>query len=461
MTLGVYIVAKNESDLILGCIQHLKGVDQLVLIDNGSADNTLEIMKSVEGADVYEYPSEERLDMGKLRDFAISKLDTDFIWIVDADEYYEDGAVEKIKEALKNPQAISLRVKYHQMSWRDGYKQANFEHYPDRIYRRDVIDSTSGVLPLDMVKVKKDFYTFRPFLEYDNQEDKSFENPVQPIVDVWYYHLARTRGYNQEITKNIRYQKNMHPDWSDDECKKTARMNQWVTGLYDIEKIETYDIPTKNIPNPKVSVIITNYNYNHYLPETIASIQNQTYKAHEIIVVDDCSKETPTVPEGVKLLVQPENKGVASSRNWGIYESTGDYYICIDGDDLLEPTFIEETLKEMKGDVQIVYSNYKVFGEGNYECDYGEFSSEKLKEFQPIPSCCALIDRHCFELSGGYDPSAHYEDWDYFLNLDKLGFNFKRVNKFLFNYRRHTGSRIDILDQKKEEETRKIKEKYA
>jgi len=45
MTLGVYIIARNEEDLLKNCIDHiLPFVDQLVLVNHGSEDATREIM---------------------------------------------------------------------------------------------------------------------------------------------------------------------------------------------------------------------------------------------------------------------------------------------------------------------------------------------------------------------------------------------------------------------------------
>ena len=42
---------------------------------------------------------------------------------------------------------------------------------------------------------------------------------------------------------------------------------------------------------PLVSFVVTSYNYEKYILETLESIKSQTYKNFEIIVVDDCSKD--------------------------------------------------------------------------------------------------------------------------------------------------------------------------
>ena len=43
--------------------------------------------------------------------------------------------------------------------------------------------------------------------------------------------------------------------------------------------------------NPKVSVIIPNYNHEKYLDERIQSVLNQTYTDFEVIILDDVSKD--------------------------------------------------------------------------------------------------------------------------------------------------------------------------
>ena len=91
-----------------------------------------------------------------------------------------------------------------------------------------------------------------------------------------------------------------------------------------------------------VSIIITNYNYNHFLREAIDSCLGQTVKPLEVIVVDDCSDTVPIVL--VKLIRHSTNKGTGAARNTGISKSKGEYILTLDADDLLHPRFIENTI---------------------------------------------------------------------------------------------------------------------
>jgi len=269
MKLSALICAKNEEDFIGLCIEHLIcHVDEIIVVDNGSTDKTREIASKYDTVKLFDFP--ETIDMSAVRNFSLSKATGDWFIQVDPDEIYPAPEMKKIREFIETAEErgyISARVHYKNLSWRSGYAQTDFGHYPDRLYRKDVVEGYRGVLPVDMTYVKKE-YLQAPNktkgdvgpLEYDNEDDVSFIHPKQPIIDVTYYHLARTRGYAFEYEKQMRYQHNIHPEWTDEQCRESTLINHWVSGLYDIEPIIVPDgIPTKTITDPKVSIIITNF----------------------------------------------------------------------------------------------------------------------------------------------------------------------------------------------------------
>jgi glycosyltransferase involved in cell wall biosynthesis len=89
---------------------------------------------------------------------------------------------------------------------------------------------------------------------------------------------------------------------------------------------------------PLISVIIPCYNHAQYLPEAIRSVQAQTYKPVEIIVVNDGSADDTEVVakqfEDVKYIYQT-NRGLSAARNTGIEHSSGEYLVFLDADDWL------------------------------------------------------------------------------------------------------------------------------
>jgi glycosyltransferase involved in cell wall biosynthesis len=459
MKLSALIVCRNEEDFVKDCIEAIHPyVDEIIFVDNESEDKSAEIAKEFDKVKLFTYPKTQ--NMGELRQFSLDQAQGEWIWQIDCDEWYPKEACELIVETIQNEkEAISFRVGYHQLSWRYGYKQSNFTHYPDRLYRKDVIDKYDGLLPNDMTKVKPEYYTFRPFLEYDNQSDKSFENPKQPILPVFYYHLARTRGFNFEYNKWKRYNTINH-NIEESKIDEITRINQWVSGLYDIEKTEVpFEIPKTM---QKVSIIIPNFQYAQYVGDAIESCQRQTIKPYEIIVVDDGShdnsREIIDRYDVIKKYIQ--NGGVAHARNVGANIATGDYLIFLDADDEIEPDYIEKTLLKMKGDIQVVYTDFRMFGDVDHIVKEQDYSDENMRRWQLVPSTCALIDRRIFEQVGGFDNGEHYEDWGFWLRVSKQGFNFYHIEEPLFRYRKHGKSRIDLLDERQEEGFKQLRERY-
>lgn len=100
----------------------------------------------------------------------------------------------------------------------------------------------------------------------------------------------------------------------------------------------------------KFSVIIPLYNKEKEIVETIDSVLQQTYKADEIIVVNDGSIDrgamvvTNSFGNKIKLLDQ-KNCGVSCARNRGIEEARNEYLCFLDADDLWERGFLEEMKK--------------------------------------------------------------------------------------------------------------------
>ncbi|MEG0308133.1 MAG: glycosyltransferase [Clostridium sp.] len=100
----------------------------------------------------------------------------------------------------------------------------------------------------------------------------------------------------------------------------------------------------------KISVIIPVYNVGNYIVKTIESLNNQTFKDFEVIVVNDGSTDNSkkvTVDNLEKYdlnytIINKDNQGVSIARNIGIDKSKGEYIYFLDGDDYVEPTFLEK-----------------------------------------------------------------------------------------------------------------------
>jgi glycosyltransferase involved in cell wall biosynthesis len=115
--------------------------------------------------------------------------------------------------------------------------------------------------------------------------------------------------------------------------------------------------------NLTVSVVIPTYNSAAFVGAAVESALNQTHLPHEIFVVDDGSTDqTADVLSrfGLPVLViRQENQGQSAARNNAIARATGDAIMFLDADDLLLPTCIEQSVKQLEIDpqVDVVYSD--------------------------------------------------------------------------------------------------------
>lgn len=106
-----------------------------------------------------------------------------------------------------------------------------------------------------------------------------------------------------------------------------------------------------------ISIIIPTYNSAKYLAACLESIENQSYKNYEIIIVDDGSADEEKVQ--LNLLSQQykkahffyqQHKGVSSARNLGIKNAVGEYITFIDSDDTLVPDCLHTVMDVINKD---------------------------------------------------------------------------------------------------------------
>lgn len=100
--------------------------------------------------------------------------------------------------------------------------------------------------------------------------------------------------------------------------------------------------------NPTISIIVPVYNKEKYLLSCLESIQKQTYRDFEVILVDDGSTDNSKMvcdkyaEEHLTFkVVHKRNGGVSSARNAGIEQAKGEWLFFCDADDLLYPNALE------------------------------------------------------------------------------------------------------------------------
>ena len=103
---------------------------------------------------------------------------------------------------------------------------------------------------------------------------------------------------------------------------------------------------------PLVSIIINNYNYDHFLRDAIESALNQTYKCTETIVVDDGSTDNSRkiiADYGDRIIpVLKENGGQYSAFEAGFAISSGEIVCFLDSDDIFHPSKVGRVVEALE-----------------------------------------------------------------------------------------------------------------
>lgn len=109
---------------------------------------------------------------------------------------------------------------------------------------------------------------------------------------------------------------------------------------------------------PKTSIIIINYNNKDFLKNCLNAVFNQTHKNFEVILADNNSSDSSVSYvikkyPSVKIIKNTENLGYGKAANQGIKVSNNDYVMILNPDVILEPDYLEKSIKKMEKDKKI------------------------------------------------------------------------------------------------------------
>jgi len=99
---------------------------------------------------------------------------------------------------------------------------------------------------------------------------------------------------------------------------------------------------------PLFSVVVPAYNQHKFINSCLTSLQSQTMRDFEVLVVNDCSTDDTGEQiaalikddERFRVITHSHNRGVSAARNSGMAAAKGKYLCFVDGDDWVEPDFL-------------------------------------------------------------------------------------------------------------------------
>jgi len=194
--------------------------------------------------------------------------------------------------------------------------------------------------------------------------------------------------------------------------------------------------------SPAVSIIVPCYNGGRFLDQMLASLDSQTFRDFETIIVDDGSTDADTLatlealPDLIKV-VRQQNEGLAAARNTGFHAAAADLVLPLDCDDALAPTFLEEAVRVLRAAApEIGFAFCDMQASGALGGVLPRYLSRFDQLFLNRLPYCLLLRKSAWQSVGGYDVDMRdgYEDWEFNIRLILAGWQGVRIAQPLFIY---------------------------
>ena len=145
---------------------------------------------------------------------------------------------------------------------------------------------------------------------------------------------------------------------------------------------------------PSVTIVILNYNGQHYLEQFLPIVLASSYQNKHIVVADNASTDVSVTFikqnfPSVQLLVNTKNDGFAGGYNWALNQIKSDYYVLLNSDVEVTEQWIEPIIELMEADKQIAACQPKLLS----------YYSKHLLEY--AGACGGWIDSLGYPLSRG------------------------------------------------------------
>ena len=215
---------------------------------------------------------------------------------------------------------------------------------------------------------------------------------------------------------------------------------------------------------PLVSVCLPVYNAERYLPQCLKSIEDQTYRPLELIIIDDSSKdgsfsilsEFAKGKPWVKVSQNQHNLGVSSTFNHAVSLAQGDYIARMDADDIMDPERIAKQASFLQshpetvivgGQCHIIDNSGNIIGKKVFPLKHREIL-DMLFRTVPMQQPTVTINRSLLpqDFLYGNPYFSPAEDYGLFFSAARYG-KLANLPDFTHYYREH-GTNISLTKPK-------------
>ncbi|MGX3098854.1 glycosyltransferase family 2 protein [Helicobacter sp. 23-1046] len=364
--ISVCIIVKNAQATLKECLESLREFDEIILLDNGSTDATLQIAQDFNANyGKLHIKQSEFIGFGALKNLCVSYAKNEWILSLDSDEVLESSALSAIKAQNLQPQniyAISRKNLYKgewikacgwspDFVWRIFNK--NFTRFNENIVHESVI------IPPNAQKIRLQGH----IKHYACGGIAQLLDKLQRYTTLYAEqnaHSSKKATMSKAIThfawsfvKNYFFKKGVFYGYKGfvlSLCNALGSFFKYAK-LYEVQR-------HKSATPQTTTLIITTYNQKERLSLVLDSVRNLNPLPKEVLIADDGSKaDTREVIQSYAKdfpcelrHIWHEDKGfrLAQIRNEAIKSARGDYIIIIDGDMIVDSRFVAEHLRFAK-----------------------------------------------------------------------------------------------------------------
>ncbi len=213
----------------------------------------------------------------------------------------------------------------------------------------------------------------------------------------------------------------------------------------------------------QVTIGMTSYNYETYLPETLESVSKQSLEHIDLVVVDDGSRDA-SIPllldwaernrtrfNRLRILRTRTNAGLGGARNLVFDQAETPWIMVLDSDNRLAPNACETLLRAVETDAlaAFAYPRIRQFGGADLVMGADDFQPARLASGNYIDAM-ALIAKWAWAAAGGYyvrRDAMGWEDFSLWCRLVELGLHGVPVPEELGFYRVHASSMVNAITE--------------
>ena len=466
---------------LTSCEAQVRKADRVIVVDDASTDNSLELLKKYPEIEVIQLP--ENKGVAHARNVGIkAATDCQYIICLDADDMLHTAYIETLLPHLVKDRALGVVWSKVQGVDKSGTPIANALWDFDFKWETQAHPTPDG-------RTKNGIPCAAMFRREMWERAGGYKQVYHPAEDAEFWLRGLSLGFTAERVTNEPLMLYRHHADSASRTKPQRSIHTWHN--FATDKQYPFASPSEIQPvirsysSPDISVIIpVGQGHEELVARAIDSVLGQSFRNWELIVVDDAPTEDPysclfsklggkkTYPFIKRVYgdAREGSIGQSAARNKGLFEAKAPLVVFLDADDWLMPTALEkmfEAYQKAEYESCYIYTDWHNFNgtkliilSTTNLVNKETYSQKRILE-KLIHPVTVLMRKEDALAVGGFDTALQgFEDWDFFCKLAIKGVCGIEVNEKLLSYQTEAGTQRKKSYANKDAVVAAITERY-